>query len=419
MSEWREYKLGDLISLLTDYHSNGSYKTLKANVELLDEDSYAVMIRTKNFEQNDFSKELKYIDEHAYNHLAKSKVYPDDIIMNKIANAGSIYRMPDLNRPVSLAMNLFLIRFNEKETDQVFMYYYLKQNERYIKTFAEGSVTKTITKNAVRNLDVIIPAKKEQLEIVNTLNNLDQKNTLLQEQNQTLEELAQTLFKRWFVEFEFPDENGNPYKSSGGKMVDSELGEIPEGWRVGEVSDFVKHSTKSITPSKEPEKIFSHYSIPAFDSGRYPTKDIGESILSNKYLVLENSILVSKLNPRTSRIWTVFKPHQNSICSTEIQVFIPKKNTYAFSFGMFHTSGVKKEMAQRASGTSSSHQRVRPSDILNIEMVVPKDEVLKNFESSILGSLKKIEANQEEVQSLTQLRDSLLPKLMSGELRVN
>ncbi|WP_220384618.1 restriction endonuclease subunit S domain-containing protein, partial [Klebsiella pneumoniae] len=89
-------KLGELLSTLTDYHANGAYKKLKENVELLDEPDFAVMIRTTNFEQEDFSNNVKYISKHAYEFLAKSKVYTNDIIMNKIANAGSSYLMPDL-----------------------------------------------------------------------------------------------------------------------------------------------------------------------------------------------------------------------------------------------------------------------------------------------------------------------------------
>src|SRR5262245_28057752 len=125
----RKAKLGDFIAVLTDYHANGSYKALKDNVTLLDRADYAVMIRTTNFEKYDFFDDLKYIDERAYEFLQKSRVMPGDILMNKIANAGSVYLMPDLHRPVSLAMNLFLIRTRPEQTDQNYVYYYLKANE--------------------------------------------------------------------------------------------------------------------------------------------------------------------------------------------------------------------------------------------------------------------------------------------------
>lgn len=550
MSEWKEYKLGDLITLLTDYHSNGSYKTLKANVELLDEDSYAVMIRTKNFEQNDFSKELKYIDEHAYNHLAKSKVYADDIIMNKIANAGSIYRMPDLNRPVSLAMNLFLIRFNEKETDQVFMYYYLKQNERYIKTFAEGSVTKTITKNAVRNLDVIIPTKKEQLEIVNTLNNLDQKITLLREQNQTLEELAQTLFKRWFIEFEFPClpsdyrpqgqvnlsemakvctyqrvgglpapdgnnwfiyvllcEDGSFYKGmtndiyrrfyehytgqgakhtkvhkpkkvihwekfdtqdqarkreeelkSGygrtwiqrqwekvqgglptpecqlrmaGKMVDSELGEIPEGWELHPLEDLVKvHNGYSYKGTELQESNVAMVTLKNFDrnggfrfdgfkelvSDRYKEKhvvDVGDLIVAHTDLtqdaeVLGNPALIMKNEKYTKLVVSmdlVKVESKHKSLNTEFLYYLMRDKRFKY-----HCKGY-------ANGTTVLH--LSKSAIPEYLFPFPKDMTLiEDFGSYAYSVYQKISNNITEIQSLSQLRDTLLPKLMSGELKL-
>lgn len=115
-------KLGSILDILTDYHANGAYKKLKENVELLDSPDFAVMIRTTNFEQNQFDSSLKFITEKAYNFLAKSKVFPGDIIMNKIANAGSCYLMPDLNKPVSLAMNLFLLRVNSEAANPTYVY---------------------------------------------------------------------------------------------------------------------------------------------------------------------------------------------------------------------------------------------------------------------------------------------------------
>ncbi|MFD2017290.1 restriction endonuclease subunit S [Vibrio olivae] len=173
--KYNKVPLGDLITVLTDYHANGAYQKLKENVELLDDEDYALMVRTTNFESNDFSDSLKFISEHAYNFLEKSKVYGGDLIMNKIANAGSIYLMPDLKRPVSLAMNLFLIRVDEQKANPVYVYIFLKINEAYVKQFANGSVTKTITKDAVRNLEISLPPREVQNEIANQYNSLSKK----------------------------------------------------------------------------------------------------------------------------------------------------------------------------------------------------------------------------------------------------
>ena len=104
MNIWPTERLGNLLSVLTDYHANGSYKKLKENVTLLDQPDYAVMIRTTNFEKGDFLDDLRFINEHSYNFLRKSKVFPGDILMNKIANPGTVYRMLFLSlshRPLS------------------------------------------------------------------------------------------------------------------------------------------------------------------------------------------------------------------------------------------------------------------------------------------------------------------------------
>ncbi len=116
-------KLGDILEVLTDYHSNGSYKILKENVTLLEQPNFAIMIRTTNFEKNDFRKNLIYINQQAYNFLSKSKVFHQDILINKIANAGAVYFMPRLDKPVSLGMNLFLLRIKKTIISILFFVY--------------------------------------------------------------------------------------------------------------------------------------------------------------------------------------------------------------------------------------------------------------------------------------------------------
>lgn len=175
MSSLQRQKIGKYIELLTDYHSNGSYETLRNNVTLLTEKDYAVMVRTLNFEKNDFSDDLIYVDKKAYEYLAKSKVLPNDILTNKIANPGSIYIMPDLHCPVTCGMNLFLIRFST-EVNQRYMYYCMKNSESYIKSFAHGTTTKTITKDEVKSIDLLIHTDiEEQNKIERLLTSIDRK----------------------------------------------------------------------------------------------------------------------------------------------------------------------------------------------------------------------------------------------------
>ena len=124
---WDVKKFGKVIDVLTDYHANGSYKTLNENVTLLDEPNYAYMVRTTDLEKKNYTDNVKYIDQHAYEHLSKTKVYGGELVINKIGSAGAVYLMPFLNRPVSLAMNQFMIRCNEHCLNE-FVYYQLKTN---------------------------------------------------------------------------------------------------------------------------------------------------------------------------------------------------------------------------------------------------------------------------------------------------
>jgi len=155
---WEVVKFGKVIETLTDYHANGSYETLKKHVELFDKKDYALMIRTTDLEKNNFNDGVKYISQHAYEFLTKSKVYGKEIIMNKIGSAGNIFLMPILNIPVSLGMNQFLIRVN-KNSNSVFLYNFLETEygKQNINKNVRGATTKSITKDAVREIEIYLP----------------------------------------------------------------------------------------------------------------------------------------------------------------------------------------------------------------------------------------------------------------------
>ena len=186
MSKLERESIGKYIKVLTDYHSNGSYETLKDNITLLREKDYAIMIRTLNFERDDFKDDLIYVDKKAYEYLTKSKVQPNDILTNKIANPGSIYIMPDLECHVTCGMNLFLIRFSN-DVNQRYMYYCMKNSEAYIKSFAHGTTTKTITKDEVKSIDLLIHTdRREQDKIEHLLTSIDKKIELNKKINDNL-----------------------------------------------------------------------------------------------------------------------------------------------------------------------------------------------------------------------------------------
>lgn len=191
--EFEKTKLGYKISVLTDYHANGSYETLNEHVTLLDEPNYALMIRTTDLEKKSFDKDCVYIDENAYHFLSKSKVYGNEVIINKIGSAGKVYFMPDLGRPVSLAMNQFLLRFIEGVNPK-YIYYYLntKYAEEQILQRVQGAVTLTITKDAVRSIPLLIPNYLKQKEIVDYLDEkCEQIDKIIEEKQKQIEKIEE------------------------------------------------------------------------------------------------------------------------------------------------------------------------------------------------------------------------------------
>ncbi|MBN7798746.1 restriction endonuclease subunit S [Parahaliea mediterranea] len=344
-----------------------------------------------------------------------------DVVLTTEAPLGEVAQI-STDKKVALAQRIITLRGKSGVLDNTFLRYSLqsKTMQHRLTGRSSGSTVSGIKSSELKKVLIPLPPFKEQQSIANTLSSLDEKIELNRKQNRILEAIAQALFKHWFVDFEFPDENGRPYKSSGGAMQPSELGEIPVGWKIGCIGDFVAHKKKSINPASEPDTEFNHFSIPNFDADRDAKIELGGTIQSNKYRVEENSILVSKLNPRFPRIWAVLGlPGPNSICSTEFQVFVPKESSYSFVLCLLKSPYVRSEMVNRVSGTSGSHQRINPADLLSIEIPIPPGQLICKFNEAALSSIQKQAMNLEASKTLASVRDTLLPKLMSGELRVS
>jgi type I restriction enzyme S subunit len=195
--DWVWCRLGEVIELLTDYHANGAYEKLKDNVELLDVESYAIILRTTNFHERSMYN-YKYISEDAYNFLEKSKVYPGDIVMNKIGDPGKVFYVEERGKPMSLAMNLFLLRFRDNIANR-FVYYYLIFQQEYIKTFVAGSTSLTITKDAVKELLFPLPPISVQNNILKKLETLllesDYLEASIKQSQQQNEQLLQQVLR--------------------------------------------------------------------------------------------------------------------------------------------------------------------------------------------------------------------------------
>lgn len=201
---WEKKTLGDVITVLTDFNANGGYAKLDSNVKMYDEPNYAIMVRTTDLEKNDFENGVKYVDKKAYDMLSKSTIYGNEIIMNKIGSAGKIYLMPCLNRPATLARNAFMMRFVD-EMDVRFLFSYLSSPEgtASIMKHVHGAVTKTITKDEVRSIQIPFTSLPEQKRIIEQLDSISQKVRSLEEictkQLANCDELKQAFLAKAFA----------------------------------------------------------------------------------------------------------------------------------------------------------------------------------------------------------------------------
>lgn len=304
-----------------------------------------------------------------------------------------------------------------KGNDPYFAYYLLKNID--FSKLNSGSAQPSLNRNYVYPTKITVPKPPEQRKIAAVLAALDAKIDCNKRINAELEAMAKSLYDYWFVQFDFPGSNGNPYKSSGGKMVynTSLKREIPEGWAAAPLSSITPVSNESLNPAVFPDKSFKHFSIPIFDVTKTYGVELGQSIGSNKFTVLGFDLLVSKLNPWSNRV-VYAMDEADQICSTEFVIWrSPSENLKNFLFLIATSQQFISHCVQSASGTSNSHKRVNPSVMMRFELPY-EEKVAAEFGKMIDPILKKLIVNQRENQYLAQLRDWLLPMLMNGQVMV-
>lgn len=342
-----------------------------------------------------------------------------DIILTTEAPLGYVAK---LNRDdVGLAQRIITLR-GKSDTllNEYLMYYLMSSIGQYqLQSRASGTTVSGIKQSEFRKVLISLPPLQEQKAIADILSSLDDKIELNNQMNETLEEMAQVLFKRWFVDFEFPNEEGKPYKSSGGEMVESELGMIPKGWDITILDNICSLMTKSVKPFDNPEVLYEHFSLPACDEGKLPVIEFGNQISSNKYMINNSCILISKLNPVTKRIWDpVCK--ENSICSTEFMVYQPKNlGIKPFCYELINSYRFTEYLLCNVTGSTGSRQRVQPKLTLKYQFAISSRILIEQFSDLVKPMHDKVKVNIEENRILKKTRDSLLPKLMSGEIRVS
>ena len=320
---------------------------------------------------------------------------------------------------------LYVIDFHGN--DERFAYYFLKLFN--FQSYNSGSAQPSLNRNLIHPVPVDVPSLPEQRAIAHILGTLDDKIELNWRMNETLEAMARALFKSWFVDFDpvrakaegrdpgLPKPLANLFPDS---FEDSELGEIPKGWRAAPFCEAASLQRDTVNPLDTPDAEFFHFSIPAYDEDGTPKREFGATIKSLKFLVPDEGILFSKLNPAIERVWLVdFPPKARAVCSTEFLVFRARPPfTRSFVYCLARSTNFRRAIQSSVTGTSNSHQRTQPDSVLNILSPLPSRHLIDAFEKIVAPLLCDIQIKNRESHTLAALRDTLLPKLISGELQV-
>ncbi len=315
---------------------------------------------------------------------------------------------------------------NSSDVSPRFLYYYLTspaQVQRYVKiSDSSQSAYPSFNKDVVENIDLPGIDLPTQLRIAGVLGSIDEKIELNRKKIAELEALAKTIYDYWFVQFDFPDANGKPYKSSGGKMVwnDQLKREVPEGWGVVTLSRLCSISTRQCSPNKIDSDLLEHYSIPAFDEGVYPSFDSPSEILSNKFVVPIGGILYSKLNAQFKRIWDPLHLTGLPIASSEFVIYVPiNPNHRGFVYATLNDERFYKFANSISSCSTGSRKRFAPETTNRFPVVIPtENEIVERFSAVCSDLLESIRKCRIETEELKHTRNTLLPLLMNGQVEV-
>jgi type I restriction enzyme, S subunit len=295
MSEWKEYRFSDFVIV------NPSVKIPREQI-------------VSFVEMKDLTDGQRFCEPSQQRILSSGSRFENgDILFARITPClenGKICQVKGLKNGHGFGSTEFhVFRGKSNVSDSDFVYYLCRWRDvrdHAEKNFHGTSGRQRVPKQAFDDLFLNLPELREQKIIASILSNLDDKISLLHRENATLEKMAETMFRQWFVE------------------------EAKEDWEMGKIADYALHFKDAIHPQKNQTTYYSHYSIPAFDNGKNPIKELGQEIQSNKYKVPEFCILFSKLNPhKDKRVWLVQnKLETNAICSTEFQIVLPKRKQY-------------------------------------------------------------------------------------------
>ena len=417
MEEWKEYKIGDVCNTISDTYKNNAESVVLINTSDVLEGKCLNHEKVPN-------KDLKG--------QFKKNFQKNDILYSEIRPANKRFAYIDFD-PIDYiaSTKLMVIRHNEKILPQ-YLFYILKSQtiieELQMLAESRSGTFPQITFSEVANIEIKLPPIEQQRRLLGVLKSLDDKIEVNRKINENLEQQAQALFKSWLVDFE-------PFKDA--EFVESELGMIPKGWRVGKYDDIIESTISGDWGKENPEGNYTHkvacirgcdfQDIKNGLRGKTPERYILEKNFQTKHFK-DKDILV-EISGGTATVSTgrvcpvsqllIDKFNADIVCTNFCRLVRPKSKYGAYLYYSWLYKYNNKVMFGYENGTSGI-KNFRIKDFTALEpVVIPSEEALLSFQSMIDKLQMKLQMNGFESQKLATLRDTLLPKLMSGELKVN
>ena len=395
-SEWNEVKLSDIAQYVSD----------KIETSMINKDNY---ISTENMLPN---KGGVTIATNLPNTKKVNSSLKGDILISNIRPY--FKKIWYCDYPCGVSTDVLIIRTKDNRIYNKFLYYFLSQDKffDFMVGTSKGTKMPRGDKNAIMSYQFKLPPLKEQKLIAKLFELIDEKIKLNNEMNKTLEEIAQSIFKHWFVDFEFPNENGEPYKSNGGKFVESELGMIPEGWYIGKLTDIAElimgQSPKGDTYNFEGKGLGLINGASDFKDGKItPLK-----YTTDPKKVSKKGDWIFGVRATVGNVTYVDKEYCLGRGVGVARALSDKVREYLY-FQLIEGINYLEKTA-----LGSVYINLSKSDLENMKFVIPSKKIIKRFHETVSPLFNKININTVENNNLILLRDNLLPKLMSGEIRI-
>ena len=396
MSEWIQYKLGEVA---TDFAMGPFGSNIKAENFI---DTGVPVIRGTNLNFDRYvDGSFVYLSEEKADDLKKSNCFPGDLVFTHRGTIGQVGLIPEgqYSRYVISQSGMKLSADNEK-INNYFLFYFFKSNiGQYELLKNESQVGVPAISSPLRSLkdvDILLPPLKEQKAIAEVLSSLDDKIDLLHRQNKTLEALAQTLFRQWFVE------------------------EAKNEWDEVTVGDFVKTNASTLKKDSLLETI-QYLDTSSLTEGKIDTfqqLDLVDAPSRAKRIVKHNDVLISTVRPNQKHYGIIKNPSEDIIVSTGYCVVSCEKINPHFIYILLTTDDMTEYLHSIAEGSTSTYPSLKPADIEAVEFLLPPDDKLQDFSDYADDAWEKIDNNHIQIKTLENMRDTLLPKLMSGEVRI-